>query len=57
MRQIQTHQISNWPKLAWVARIMPTSQPIEVYHGPMVEIAKTWCVEAVWAGDFEKADF
>ncbi len=46
-----------WPKLAWVARFTDSAETIEVLHGPMVETGNGWCVEAVWAGPFEAADF
>jgi hypothetical protein len=32
-------------------------ETIEVLHGPMVETAQDWCVEAVWAGEFAAGDF
>jgi len=49
--------IGTWPPLAWVARWKQGSHEIEVLHGPMVETASDWIVEAVWAGDFAKGDF
>lgn len=50
-------QIDYWPKLAWVARIKDGSDTLNVYHGPMVETADQWIVEAVWAGDFAAGNF
>jgi hypothetical protein len=49
--------VPGWPKLAWVATFPNRSEAIKVFHGPMVETAKDWCVEAVWAGDFASGDF
>jgi hypothetical protein len=49
--------VPGWPKLAWVATFTKGSGTIEVLHGPMVETAEDWCVEAVWAGDFAAGDF
>ena len=46
-----------WPKLAWVAKLRPGADKITVYHGPCVETSRDWCVEAVWAGKYEQADF
>lgn len=50
-------QIYGWPKLSWVARCAVVSETVTVYHGPMVETADQWAVEAVWAGPFEEGDF
>ncbi len=49
--------IPTWPKLAWVATFLPGSELIKVYHGPCVETNGRWCVEAVWAGDYERGNF
>ncbi|HUU89933.1 MAG TPA: hypothetical protein VM238_01850 [Phycisphaerae bacterium] len=49
--------IPRWPKLAWVAELQRGSRQVKVYHGPMVEVANRWVVEAVWAGDFASGDF
>ncbi|MCX5676529.1 MAG: hypothetical protein NTX87_16125 [Planctomycetota bacterium] len=49
--------VPGWPKLAWVATFASGNDAVEVLHGPMVETAEDWCVEAVWAGPFEAADF
>jgi len=49
--------VPTWPKLAWVAEIAKGSDEVRVYHGPMVETADDWVVEAVWAGDFAAGDF
>ena len=49
--------ISEWPKLAWVAVASKGSDVVEVYHGPRVETAAEWVVEAVWAGEFATGDF
>ena len=50
-------QIESWPKLAWVARLPLCAKRVDVFHGPMVEVGSDWCVEAVWAGEFEDGDF
>ncbi|MBE3099926.1 MAG: hypothetical protein IMZ44_22640 [Planctomycetes bacterium] len=49
--------VPGWPKLAWVATFVSGDEAIEVLHGPMVETAENWSVEAVWAGDFACGDF
>jgi len=49
--------VPGWPKLAWVATFTKGAGTIEVLHGPMVETAEDWCVEAVWAGEFAAGDF
>jgi len=49
--------VEAWPKLAWLARMAAGSREIEVLHGPMVETADDWIVEAVWAGSFADGDF
>ena len=46
-----------WPKLAWVARFPHRADTITVHHGPCVETTRDWCVEAVWAGQYECGDF
>lgn len=50
-------QIDGWPKLAWVASLEDGSDTLNVCHGPMVETADQWIVEAVWAGDFAAGNF
>ena len=55
--EISPKQVPQWPKLAWVAVFPDGAETIEVYHGPMVETASDWCVEAVWTGDFAAGDF
>jgi hypothetical protein len=50
-------QVPDWPKLAWVAVFPHGAKDVRVFHGPMVETAKDWCVEAVWAGEFTEGDF
>lgn len=57
MMQLKPKVVPNWPKLAWVATFAEGSREIEVLHGPMVEVADDWVVEAVWAGEFESGDF
>lgn len=49
--------VSGWPKLAWVAVLERGADSVHVRHGSHVELGDGWCVEAVWAGDFEHADF
>lgn len=55
--QILPRLVPGWPKLAWVASIQKDRSDIRVLHGPMVELAKNWAAEAVWAGDFGSGDF
>jgi len=49
--------VPEWPKLAWVASLPIAAGEVKILHGPMVETADDWIVEAVWAGDFAKGDF
>jgi hypothetical protein len=46
---------SNWPPLAWLARLRGTE--IHVCHGDLVETTANWFSEAVWAGQFLDGDF
>ncbi len=55
--KLDCKQINDWPKLAWLAQFTAASEVITVYHGPCVETNPSYCVEAVWAGDFSQADF
>jgi len=55
--KLDTRLITEWPKLAWVAQIPPAARQVMVLHGPCVETADRWCVEAVWAGRFGEGDF
>ncbi len=54
---IHPRLVASWPKLAWVARMEAGSRAVKVFHGPMVETADKWLVEAVWAGQFQAGDF
>lgn len=55
--RIAARTIAAWPKLAWVAQVVPDAQEVQVLHGPMVETGNDWIVEAVWAGEFASGDF
>ncbi len=55
--KLDTKQIPNWPKLAWVAKVFPGTPLVQVYHGSCVERGNEFCVEAVWAGRFSEGDF
>jgi len=57
MMRLKPQLVPDWPKLAWVATFPNRGREITVLHGPMVETADDWIVEAVWAGDFTKGDF
>ncbi len=57
MFQLEPKCVPGWPKLAWVAVLDEGTETVTVYHGPMVEVADDWIVEAVWAGDFAAGDF
>ena len=57
MMQLKPKVVPDWPKLAWVATFTKGSRQIDVLHGPMVEVADGWVVEAVWAGEFESGNF
>jgi hypothetical protein len=55
--KLRSREVSDWPKLAWVAACTEGSCEIQVFHGPCVEMCNEWCVEAVWAGTFTDGDF
>lgn len=55
--QLDNKLVSAWPKLAWVAKFTHRADTITVYHGLCVETNELWCVEAVWAGEYERGDF
>lgn len=50
-------EITDWPKLAWVAVCPDKSHTLEILHGRCVEVNDNWCVEAAWAGPFALGDF
>ncbi len=54
---LQPQLVPSWPKLAWVACLPPAGRALRVLHGPCVEVADEWCVEAVWAGPYAAGDF
>lgn len=51
------NSIPAWPKLAWVAKFEQGGKDISILHGSDVETTEQWCVEAVWAGDYQKGGF
>lgn len=55
--QIQNHEISNWPSLAWICKLTLNNQSIELFHGSEVEIRDGWFCEAVWDGNFSEGNF
>jgi hypothetical protein len=55
--ELRSKEVSDWPKLTWVATCSEGSREIQVFHGPCVETHPEWCVEAVWAGTFKNGDF
>jgi len=55
--RLEWRQVPDWPKLAWVATFADGAEELVVLHGSHVEIGDGWCVEAVWDGPFECADF
>ena len=57
MMRLKPQLVPGWPKLTWVARFEMGLTEVEVLHGPMVETANEWVVEAVWAGDFDAGNF
>ncbi len=57
MTRIAYTAIPDWPPLAWLARCRPGHFPVDVYHGPRVEVAPDWFAEAVWAGRYSEAGF
>ncbi len=52
-----THEVSDWPKLAWIAKARRDESAIEVWHGPYVEASERWIIEGVWDGDFDSGSF
>src|SRR5688572_4216729 len=55
---------SNWPTLAWLARLPAAgqrqshdAQEVVVTHGQRVEARPDWFGEIVWAGDLDEAAF
>ena len=55
--ELTFREISDWPKLAWVASCPEQSRTLKILHGSAVEVADEWCVEAVWAEPFSHAGF
>jgi hypothetical protein len=49
--------MERWPTLAWIARVEPESNVVQIWHGKRLETRSEWFCEAVWAGDFAQADF
>ena len=49
--------ISQWPALAWLARLRAGADRVQVLHGPRVETRDQWFCEAIWDGDFAQGDF
>ena len=48
----------NLPQLMWVAKIDKVNpKEVQIIHGNSVEIDKTYLVEGVWDGPFEKGEF
>ena len=50
-------EIADWPKLSWVSIVKRNSKIISLLHGSYVETHSSWCVEAVWDGEFSNGDF
>ena len=46
-----------WPRLAWLAACTTSSQVVDCYVGPGVEISEDFFCEGVWTGPFERGDF
>src|SRR5262245_31913134 len=55
--QFTFHPLPGWPPLAWIARLAPGSETVEVWHGAKVETPADWFCEAIWNGDFSLGDF
>src|SRR5215831_12313807 len=55
--QLSYKRMENWPRLAWIARLVPSERVIQVMHGPDVETNDQWFCEAAWCGDFSAGDF
>jgi hypothetical protein len=57
MLRFQFVPVAEWPSLAWLARCEKGHPTVTVFHGPRVETSPEWFHEAVWAGDYARADF
>ncbi len=55
--KFEFHSHSEWPGLAWIARVEPRNARVIVEHGARVETSDRWFCEAVWNGDFAAGDF
>jgi hypothetical protein len=51
------HEVPDWPKLTWLAKLPRGSNAVTVLHGPCVETNASWCAEAVWPGAFAEGNF
>lgn len=50
-------EVTDWPKLSWVAAAKRGCEIITILHGSCVETHASWCVEAVWDDEFSNGDF
>ena len=48
---------SEWPKLAWLAELVPHEETAVVTHGPWVETFPGGFFEGIWDGPFDDAAF
>ena len=51
------NQVTDLPKLAWLACLILDGKTLEVFHGSSVECHDDWMVEGVWDGEFEQGEF
>ncbi len=57
MKKFQYEIRSEWPPLAWAAKLTSDSETIDVLVGPKVECRPDWFAEAVWDQPFAEGDF
>lgn len=54
---LRFHLVPSWAQLAWLADAADSSDEIDIYHGPRVEVRDGWYCEAVWDRPFEDGAF
>ncbi len=55
--RLECYEVSELPKLAWVATLDLHSNRVRAFHGSAVERGRGWLVEGVWDGDFAAGGF
>ncbi len=54
---IRYHQVTNLPKLAWLAALNRISNLVDVFHGSCIEAHERFFIEGAWNGPFEEGNF